>query len=252
MRRRESRYPLSPTELHGETHGGKISVEYRTWASIKRRCYNPKAQNYTRYGGKGIRLCRRWWQFSNFLLDMGRRPSAKHSIERRRNDRGYSPKNCYWATPEQQAQNRSSVRQATLMGKTWPAVRWARYLKISEKRVLMRLYLGWTPSEALLLPMSQRLRRPEQDKKTIRAALILLRAGAIDALRERPTQHWTTYARQREILCAVCTRVLPGADNLCIHCHHSLHQHMRVDSTGYGCIRWAASRARRYALRGKR
>lgn len=212
------------------------------------RCYNPSAVNYRDYGAKGIRVCKRWQRFATFLLDMGRRPSPKHSVERRRNEQGYTPANCYWATPFQQAQNKTNNYKITLCGRTMTASAWARLVGISPRRVLVRLRLGWTAREAVLLPMSQRLRRPKTDKKTVVDAIALLRAGKKRALRERHTVHYTG----RQILCVVCLRKQSGADALCVRCHQSLHDHSMRDATGYGYIRWAARRARRALLARRR
>lgn len=88
-----------------EQHGGKRLPEYRIWQAMRRRCAD---MTDPFYGGRGIRVCSRWEaSFANFLSDMGRRPSAIHSIDRFPNMNGnYEPENCRWATPTQQARNR--------------------------------------------------------------------------------------------------------------------------------------------------
>lgn len=91
---------------HGHNRNEARTGTYRSWTGMMTRCTNPEAENYARYGGRGITVCRRWYAFKNFLSDMGDRPSAKHSIDRIKNDRGYEPGNCRWATDEEQRQNR--------------------------------------------------------------------------------------------------------------------------------------------------
>lgn len=90
-------------------HGMSYTLEYRTWLLIKRRCYKQNLHNYHRYGGRGIRVCKRWLGpngFVNFYRDMGPKPSPAYQIDRTDNDGNYTPGNCRWATPTQQARNR--------------------------------------------------------------------------------------------------------------------------------------------------
>ena len=83
------------------------STEYRSWSMMKNRCLNKNADNYPYYGGRGIKVCKRWLDsFSNFFEDMGVKPGKGYSIERKNNSSGYFPKNCFWATKRQQANNR--------------------------------------------------------------------------------------------------------------------------------------------------
>lgn len=94
---------------HGHTRGGP-SPTYSVWASMLKRCRNPKALNYERYGARGIRVCDRWLDFGCFLIDMGERPSSKHQIDRIDNSGNYEPENCHWVLPVVNYNNRRSAR----------------------------------------------------------------------------------------------------------------------------------------------
>ena len=86
-------------------HGMHESAEYSTWESMIQRCTNEKAHAYKHYGGRGIVVCERWKDFKNFFEDMGEKPNKSFSIERRDNNKGYYPENCYWATKTIQSRN---------------------------------------------------------------------------------------------------------------------------------------------------
>jgi hypothetical protein len=84
--------------------GERMSSEYVCWQNMKSRCYKKDDINYKNYGGRGIKVCGRWrYSYSNFLKDMGRKPSPKHTLDRYPNINGnYTPDNCRWATRHQQ------------------------------------------------------------------------------------------------------------------------------------------------------
>lgn len=141
---------------HGDTVHGKIRPEFRAWVGAKTRCYDQKNPRYPHYGGRGIKVCDRWLGangYVNFLADMGRKPSRKHSLDRRNNDGNYEPDNCRWATKKVQAQNRrpghagrkltdeqvARIKQGLKAGESGASL--ARMCQISES-VIYQIKLG--------------------------------------------------------------------------------------------------------------
>lgn len=136
------------------------SPEYRAWQQMIVRCTNPNIPKFARYGGRGITVCERWHVFENFLADMGRRPSARHSLDRKDNDGPYSSDNCRWATSREQNRNRSTNRILRLHGVEKPAAAWAEEYSLALMTLISRLHRGWSDERAITTkPFFRGLRR---------------------------------------------------------------------------------------------
>lgn len=138
-------------------HGRAGTHLYEVWRSMLARCRVDHHAAYESYGGRGIEICDRWMTGDGarsglecFAADMGERPNTSASIERRDNDGSYSPDNCYWASPQQQTQNRRVTVVITAFGRTGPL---SSFIGFSDKktynRIAQRIRRGMKPEFAL-------------------------------------------------------------------------------------------------------
>lgn len=105
---------------------------YKTWTSMKFRCNNPNATNYSRYGARGITVCDQWvTSFKQFVLDMGPRPDG-YSIDRVDNNKGYFPENCRWVDKRIQGINQRlrADNKSGFRGVSWckTGQKWLAYI----------------------------------------------------------------------------------------------------------------------------
>lgn len=93
-----------------KTHGLSFTSEHDAWGHMKQRCYNKSSLAYKWYGARGIKVCERWKKsFSDFIKDMGMKPSKDYSLERVDNDGDYCKENCLWIPKNMQQKNRRIV-----------------------------------------------------------------------------------------------------------------------------------------------
>ena len=95
----KGRIPINKT--HGKSKGNRL---YNVWNNIKGRCNCVTNPAYKYYGGKGVKLCDAWRDFSIFqdwCYATGYKPGLH--LDRIKSDQGYNPNNCQWLTPAQNA-----------------------------------------------------------------------------------------------------------------------------------------------------
>ena len=136
------------------THNKTKTRLYRIWAKMKARCTHPGDRAYSRYGGRGITVCDEWLSFEPFeewaVLNGY---SAVLTLDRRNNNLGYSPENCRWATPKQQANNTRKNRVIKYNGVSHTLAEWADITGIRAMTIAYRLNAGWGTEEALFTPV---------------------------------------------------------------------------------------------------
>lgn len=89
---------------HGAARVGQKTRAYMVWESMRSRCETPTAKEFKDYGGRGVKVCKRWSLFENFIADMGE-PAPGMTLERKKNSGNYEPGNCTWETRLVQANN---------------------------------------------------------------------------------------------------------------------------------------------------
>ena len=144
--------------MPAKSHGLSSSRTYQIWCGIKTRICNNKHANYRLYGGRGIKLCDRWYRFEEFLQDMGEAPEGA-SIDRIDCNGDYAPGNCRWATVEQQRNNCRTNRFVECWGQRKTVAEWAKATGLNAMPLIMRLNSNWPPEEALSLPPGAKRKR---------------------------------------------------------------------------------------------
>lgn len=150
------------------THGMSKTGVYNAWHSMKARCYNPTNHNYSRYGGRGISVCKEWKDtfesFYKWAISNGYRQGL--TLDRIDNDGNYCPGNCRWATTKMQNNNRGVSINITYKGKTQNLSEWCKELGLPYIRIWQRLNVyGFTFEEAITEPTHQRSGKRKKERE---------------------------------------------------------------------------------------
>ncbi len=89
-------------------HQWRKTPERKAWGHMVRHCTVPTDKRYAEYGGRGVRVCKRWQGsggFERFLADVGPRPAGLWLM--RVDPYGhFEPGNCRWGTRAEHARSR--------------------------------------------------------------------------------------------------------------------------------------------------
>lgn len=107
------------------------------------------------YFDRGITICERWLGktgLENFINDMGEKPSKNHSLDRKDNDKGYSPENCRWATDTEQSRNRRVTKKVIYEGREISVSELAEKNGYDANNIRRRLKYGYSIEKAISQP----------------------------------------------------------------------------------------------------
>ena len=136
-----------PVRVYGKGLRSFNRFEANSYRAMKERCLNPNYRAYSRYGGRGIKICDRWlgmYGFLNFLEDMGKKPTPKHTLDRVDNDGDYTPDNCRWADQKTQVRNSKTVVMLEYKGENKLLLEWCEIYGIDPRMYRNRKREGWS------------------------------------------------------------------------------------------------------------
>jgi hypothetical protein len=125
---------------------------YSIWDGIKQRCMNPNTKYYKRYGGRGISICKEWSDdfrvFEKWALENGYSDSL--TINRKENNKNYTPENCEFVSRKVQSNNRTNNILIEIDGIVKTIGEWADYSGIKYDTIWARVQrYGWTGNKIL-------------------------------------------------------------------------------------------------------
>jgi len=149
-----------PAKSHGQSSAATRTKEYRVWAHMRGRCLNRNDAAYKYYGARGITVSPKWNTFEAFLADVGKAPTAKHTLDRIDNNGGYEPGNVRWACMS--VQNRNTRKNVMYEGKCLSDA--CKEMGVSYEAVQARIRRGMPIASAITIPL--------RDRRSIKRAMV--------------------------------------------------------------------------------
>lgn len=141
------------------THGESNTRLYSIWSDMKKRCDNEKHLAFARYGGRGIGYDAQWAGFETFSeWAKSSGYSNELTLDRKNNDKGYSPDNCRWVSRKEQGRNKSNNVRFEHDGKFLTLGEWSETTGIPYTTLHGRIYnYGWSVERTLTTPARRRV-----------------------------------------------------------------------------------------------
>ena len=141
-------------------HGLSKTRLHTIWHSMYCRCNYPTTNGYKNYGGRGIKICKEWQEFTNFHdWAVANGYSDNLTLDRIDIDGDYEPSNCRWETPKNQSNHKTNNVYLSFNGETKTAKQWCEQYGINQTTFSDRVKRGWTIEQALTISTKGKTRK---------------------------------------------------------------------------------------------
>lgn len=143
------------------SHGLAKHPLYHTWINMKKRCDDIHYRQYDNYGGRGIKICNRWYDVAKFIEDVYPTYIEGLELDRIDNNGNYEPSNCRWITHSENNNNKRDNRRVEYNGEIRTAKQWSIHLNMKYTTLLRRLDC-MSVEDALTKPFLTRNRKKNE------------------------------------------------------------------------------------------
>lgn len=149
-------YAREKSSINNFRHGKCFTATYKSWQAMKTRCTNRNDGHWPSYGGRGIKVCKRWLNdFNAFVSDMGERPKGA-TLGRIDNDGDYEPGNCRWESMKDQSNNTRGNHWIEYKGKQMTVEQLAANVGMNTHTLRSRLKHGMSINRAAEMPVQRK------------------------------------------------------------------------------------------------
>ena len=121
---------------------------------MKNRCYNINSDNFSYYGGRGVKICDEWlgdggmYNFMRWAItEGGYKPGL--SIDRIDSNGDYCPENCRFVTMTIQGRNKDRTHKFWINGELHSAKSFCQYRGLNYSKFLDLFHKGFTMNQIL-------------------------------------------------------------------------------------------------------
>lgn len=139
---------------NAQKHGLSYHPLYKGFYNVVSRCYDQKSKAFKDYGGRGITICDEWLNDVTKFIEWAENNGWEKGLEleRKDNNKGYSPDNCIWATRQIQSRNKRSNIFLEAFGEKKCVADWVNdnRCNVAHNVILYRVRkLGWDAEKAI-------------------------------------------------------------------------------------------------------